>query len=516
MNEQPRYATLRDYLRVVRERKWLILIVTVLFAGAAVGLSLTEKPTYQSEVSLRFVDTASDADLVGATAIPSSTPETLASQSAAAAANPAVLADVKKKLKTKLTVDQLNKKVDAQPEALTNFVVIQAKSGDKHFAAKLANTFALELVDYTTTKVRRRFAVLARASRKSFTAQKGHTTEFSREMFAERVSRIAALARSAQPVVVAKAAEVPKNPTSPRPLRNGVIGGVIGLVLGLLIAFIRDSLDRRLRGSKEIQEELELPLLGHVSAEAMGRAVVSNNGHKVMTEQDLESFRILRTNLEFLDVDNPAKVVVVTSGLPGEGKSTVSTALAATAALAGKRTLLVECDLRRPQIGERFGLPEGPGLSDYLVGRAEPSEVLRKVVLAPPQSSNGNGAEHAAAEGGAPTLVCITAGAASPRPAEMLGSNKFAAFLAEVREAYDFVVLDSSPLLSVSDTLELVPRTDAVILCIRASQTTQEQARAAKAAVDRLPDRPTALVVTGIKPGEAEDFGYYSYAYGRR
>ena len=513
MNDQPRYATLRDYLRVVRGQRWLILIVAVLFAGAAVGLSVTEKPTYQAEVSLRFVDTAADADLVGATAIPSSTPEQLAAQSAAVVTSPAVLHDVKERLKTKLTADELSRQVDAKPEALTNFVVIQAKSGRKRFAARLANTFADEVVGVTTRRVRRRFAVLARAIRRSFAGNRRHTSAFGRETFAERVSRVTALSKSAQPAVIARAAQPPEDPVSPRPVRDGTIGGLIGLLLGLVIAFVRDSLDRRLRGSREIQEQLELPLLGHVSAEAMGRAVVSSNGHKVMTEEDLESFRILRTNLEFLDVDNPARAVLVTSGLPGEGKSTVSTALAATAALAGRRTLLVECDLRRPQIGERFGLGAGPGLSEYLAGRAQPGDVVRKVALAPPASSNGNGATEAA---GAPTLACITAGTAPPRPAEMLASQKFASFLTEVRDAYDFVVLDSSPLLSVSDTLELLPRVDAVILCVRASQTTREQARAAKAAIENLPNRPTALVVTDIKPGEAENYGYYSYAYGRR
>ena len=513
MNEQPRYATLRDYLRVVRKQRWLIILITLVFAGAALALSLGEKPTYTAEVSLRFVDPASDADLVGATSFPTQTADQLAASSAEVITRPGVIADVRKQLKTKLSVDDLQKAVDAQPEALTNFVVIRAKSNNKNFAAALANTFAREVVGVTTKAERKRFLQIAAAMQRAYSAQRRTTNQFSRELFAERVSRVKALGKTAQPAIVARAADVPKNPTSPRPLRNTVLGGLIGLVLGLLVAFIRDSLDRRLRGSREIQEEVGLPLLGHVALDAMGRSVVSNNGHKVMTEADLESFRILRTNLEFLDVDNPAKVVLVTSGLPGEGKSTVSSALATTSALSGRRTLLVECDLRRPQIAERFGLGEGPGLSDYLAGRAEPADVLRKIVLAPPPSRNGNG--DAAPDPSAPTLVCITAGSMPPRPAELLGSKKFAAFLDEVRGAYDFVVLDTSPLLSVSDTLELMPLVDGVILCVRASQTTQEQARAAKAAIDRLPDRPTGLVVTGVRKGDAEDYGYYSYAYGR-
>jgi Mrp family chromosome partitioning ATPase len=520
MNDQPRYATLRDYLRVVRQQRWLILGITLVFAGAALALSLGDKPTYQAEVSLRFVDPASDADLVGATSFPSTTPDALAAASAEVVTRPGVLQDVRRRLKTKLSVDELTKQVDAKPEALTNFVVVRATSNTSRFAAALANAFAGEVVRVTTKAERKRFLELAAAMRKSYSGQRRSTNQFSRELFAERVSRVKALGRTAEPVVVARAAEVPKDPISPKPTRNTILGGIIGLVLGLIIAFVRDSLDRRLRGSREIEEQLELPLLGHVSVDAMGRSLVSNNGHKVMTEADLEVFRIVRTNLEFLDVDNPAQIVLVTSGLPGEGKSTVSSALAATAALSGRRTLLVECDLRRPQIAERFGLGDGPGLSDYLAGRAQPAEVLRKVALGPPPSRNGNGNGNGEGDHGpdpsAPSLVCITAGSMPPRPAELLGSKKFAAFLEEVRGAYDFVVLDSSPLLSVSDTLELMPRVDGVILCVRAAQTTQEQARAAKAAIDRLPDRPTGLVVTGVKKGDAEDYGYYSYAYGRR
>jgi capsular exopolysaccharide synthesis family protein len=196
------------------------------------------------------------------------------------------------------------------------------------------------------------------------------------------------------------------------------------------------------------------------------------------------------------------KTVLVTSALPQEGKSTVATSLASAYVLAGKRTLLVECDLRRPTMAKRLSCEQSPGLSDYLIGQATPTEVVQKVPLVEPQNGTA-----------APTLVAITAGSPTPRPAELLASKRFGAFLDQVREAYDVVVIDSTPLLSVGDSLQLVPRVDGVVLCVRAEQTTREQARAARQALEHFPDRPTGVVVTGVKPGHELDYGYYSYAY---
>jgi Mrp family chromosome partitioning ATPase len=278
------------------------------------------------------------------------------------------------------------------------------------------------------------------------------------------------------------------------------------------VAFVRDSLDVRLRGSREIQAEVKLPLVGHVGNDAMGRAAVSTNGHGKLSAADLEGFRILRKNLEFLDIDSPLRTMAVTSALPEEGKSTVAAALAWAYAQNGKSTLLVECDLRRPALAERLGLNQAPGLSDYLTEQAGPQEVLQSVptASAPGDSKNGNGEAplHTAAE-----LVVITAGTPVPRPSDVLASQRFRDFLAQVRDAYDVVVLDTSPLLSVSDTLELLPQVDGTVLCVRAGQTRREEAKAAKAALDHLPDRPTGLVVTGIKEGEEADYGYYSSAH---
>jgi Mrp family chromosome partitioning ATPase len=255
-----------------------------------------------------------------------------------------------------------------------------------------------------------------------------------------------------------------------------------------------------------------MPLLGYVPEAVLGQSVAAGKtkARGTMSEDDLEGFRVLRTNIEFLDVDHPPKVLLVTSALPEEGKSTLASGLAAAYAVGGKRTLVVECDLRRPTFAARMGINATPGLSDYLVNRAEPREVLQSI--APPAGSS-NGSEPSAVTTAVP-FVAITAGSPAPHPAELLRSQRCRDFLAQVREAYDVVILDTCPLLSVADTLELLPCADAVVVCIRASKTTRDQARAAKGALSHFGSRPAGLVLTGTRVGDDAGYqGYYSYGY---
>jgi capsular exopolysaccharide synthesis family protein len=188
--------------------------------------------------------------------------------------------------------------------------------------------------------------------------------------------------------------------------------------------------------------------------------------------------------------------VAVTSPLAEEGKSTVAGLYAYVNALAGRRTVLIECDLRRPVVAARFGVEEEPGLTDYLLEEAKPREVLRSVRIEGPTAE---------------PLPIIPGGRPAAQPAELLASSRFEEFLAQVATAYELVVLDCPPLLPVGDTLELLPQVEAVLLCIRIGQTTRDQAAAAKKALDHLPPRPTGVVVTGLDPGGEDDYyGYYS------
>jgi capsular exopolysaccharide synthesis family protein len=504
MGEAPRYATLRDYLRVLREQRVLIIVIAAVVAGAALFLAERQDPVYESEASVQFLDTNVDTGFLGATLPAEATPDARAATAAQQVGQPETLARVRKKLKTKEPIGRLRSALTIRTEARTNLVVIQARWGNAGFAADLANAAAQESRRISIDQARERYRTarrLLKASLKRLGTSR--TDKLTQLQYQAQLVKLDTLSRFVSPSKVTGTAVPAAGPVSPRPVRDTLLGLVLGLTLGVLAAFLRDALDRRLRSASEIRDELRMPLLGHIRRDVLARTLVTENGRKRLTEADLEGFRVLRTNLDFLDVDAPVKTVLVTSPLPAEGKSTVATSLASAYVLAGKRTLLVECDLRRPTMAKRLGCEPGPGLSDYLVGQATPSEVVQKVPLtADPENAAG-----------APTLVAITAGSPTPRPAELLASKRFGAFLEQVRDAYDVVVLDATPLLSVGDALQIVPRVDGVVLCVRAEQTTREQARAARQALEHFPDRPIGVVVTGVKPGHELDYGYYSYAY---
>jgi succinoglycan biosynthesis transport protein ExoP len=490
----------------------VIIVVTLIFAAAAYLISARQQTTYSAEASLSLREPTEDFDLLGAPLGLRGDREARAALSARLATGPDVARRVKRALRTDLSVDALRAMVSARPEARTNLVVIQARAGTPPLTARLANAFARQFSIEATEQQRDRLAAAIRSIRERLEVARSLGDPGLPGILRANIARLQALHDFGRPVTVTEVAEVPGKPVSPKPVRNGLLGGLIGLTLGLIAAFARDALDRRLRGVQEIQEQLRLPLLTQVSEEGMGHAGRVTNGRGPLPDQDLEAFRILRANLRFLDRERSLQSIAVTSALAEEGKTTVATSLAWVSAAAGKRTLLVECDLRRPALAERMGLRSTPGLIDYLAGRAEARDILQSIYL-DAEVAAGIGGD-GRARGERRWLHCITAGRVDEHATEILESQGFRDFLREVTDAYDAVVLDTSPLLPVGDTLEVVPSVDAVLICVRSSQTTRDQARAVKAALDHFPSRPTGLVITGVQPGDYERYGYYSHYEG--
>ncbi len=514
MTEAPRYATFRDYLRVAREWRVLVIAVTLLFGGVALVYSLQQTRVYQAEAALEFQDINTDISAFGQSVDNGGqTPDARAAASASTLIRPAVTQRAMALLGRQ---DGLGGSVTARPEARTNLVIVQASAGEPEDAARIANAVARAAISVTEDDVRNTFRQDAQAQRRVLRRladrrKAESTASFQELQLRESIASLEELSRVADPVVLRDTPVVPTSPVSPKPVRTTLLGLLIGLTLGLIAAFVRDSLDRRFRTAHEVTEELHLPLVGFVPEAVLGHSIAPGSTQPAMSPEQLEGFRVLRTNVEFLDVDNTPKVLLVTSALPEEGKSTVSAGLAAAYAVAGKHTLLVESDLRRPSLARRTDLEPGPGLSDYLVGHADPQEVLQQI--APLIASPENGDRPSDSAASAP-VVAIAAGSQTPQPAELLRSKRCQEFFAEVRGVYDVVIIDTCPLLSVVDTLELLPLADAVVLCVRASKTTRDQAQAAKSALAHFPDRPTGVVLTGVRAtDEASYYGYYSYGY---
>jgi receptor protein-tyrosine kinase len=306
---------------------------------------------------------------------------------------------------------------------------------------------------------------------------------------------------------VVSRAGLPSAPSGPHVATNVILGLVVGLLLGLLVTWFLESFDRRLRRPDETSELLGLPVLGAVPAGMLGKSPASGDKQPL----SITAFRMLRTNVRFLakNLEDAPRVVLVTSAIAEEGKTTVAMGLALAGASGGLNTLLIEADVHRPVHADRLGLNASPGLADYLTGGVPPEQILQvhpfvDAAAATPQngaSSNGRSSK----------LTCITAGDTGHFGGEALSSKRFAEMIAEVRQVYDLVVIDSAPLLAVPETSEMVTFVDAMVFCVRLGKTTTEHARAARAALDRLPTRLVGLVLTDL---EADAGGYYGYAYG--
>jgi capsular exopolysaccharide synthesis family protein len=495
VNDGARDQGIKDVLRVMRWHWLLIAVIALLFAGAALGFSLSQEERYRAEASLVFDNPALASDALGVPLASTDTPQARATEGAQRVTGPRVRAAVRRRLKSLDGVD-----VSARTETETNYVVVEVHADSRRRALRALDAF----IDATRVLAKRDFRAhvnrqidaLRLISRRS----KNPLTPVA---LADQQARLVALRNLGSPVRVVRPAKAPAERVEPQPVRNTVLALVVGLVLGIVAAFARASSDRLLRTSDSVAESTALPVLArmrHGTAKRFSLRTASDGS--AASELAIEAGRILRTQLEFLDIDRPASVVLVTSSTTSEGKSTVATALAVASALAGRRTLLLECDLRRPVLAERSGLEPVPGLSDLLVGDADVEDVLRAVEVS--GSARVNGAMPARV-----SLHCVTAGTPSPQPAELLASRRFTERLADLSAAHDLTIIDSPPLLPVSDTLGLVPRADRVVLCARARYTTRDQVHAARDTLARLPSRPAGVVVTGVRRAEEGDYGYY-------
>jgi succinoglycan biosynthesis transport protein ExoP len=505
-------TSLSDYLRVIWRSRWLIVLVTVLCAGVAIAYSVLKTPTYEATAQLTVRDPGQDVGLVGGQGGATQLPLQLASSHAPQVTRSGVLKDVKKQLKLNESLDDIRSLVSVEVDPNSYAVLITAESSDASDAAAIANAFAAADAQLSTQAARARYSDAAdrlgqRIESILKTNPEANTT--TAQIYLNRASALESLAETAEPVRVSAPAQAPSAPSSPNPLRDTAAATLIGLLLGIGIAYARSLFDRRLRDPSDVEELLEYPVLARLRGSVFGHTGSMHDARTAglgpLDPLDGESFRTLRENVRYLAVDHDLRTIVVTSAVPEEGKSSVAACLAMAHAGAGKRTLLVECDLRRRVLAGRFGIAEAPGLSDYLAGHSAPSEILQIVPVPGAESANGSAP---------PSLVAITAGSAPPRPADVLSSERFAGFLEKVARAYDRVIIDCPPLLPVADTLEIVPHVNCLLLCVRLDRTKRDQVQAARDALERLPVRPTGLVLTDFTERDTDYYrGYYYREY---
>ncbi|MBO0980969.1 polysaccharide biosynthesis tyrosine autokinase [Microbacterium sp. SD291] len=297
-------------------------------------------------------------------------------------------------------------------------------------------------------------------------------------------------------IVLGQSASLPQEPTFPDLRSALLVGGVLGVGGGIAFAMIRAVSDRRVRPSDDVEQRLGVPLVG-----TLPKVDELTGDNRLVAADDTgaggrggfavrEALRVLRTNLQFMDVDQPPRIIVVTSALPGEGKSTVAANLALTLAAAGAPVVLVDGDLRRPTVAKTMGLPGGAGVTDVLAGRADIQDVAQR---------------------GPSNLVVLTAGTIPPNPSEILGSERMRQLLADLA-VHATVIVDAPPLLAVTDGAVLTHQADGALLVVSAGKTTYDLVERSLASLEKVRGRVLGVVLNRV-PASGVDSSAYSYEY---
>ncbi|GFM17032.1 hypothetical protein PO1_contig-013-6 [Mycobacterium sp. PO1] len=293
-------------------------------------------------------------------------------------------------------------------------------------------------------------------------------------------------------VVVEQRASIPSHPVVPKTTRNIAIGLVLGLVAGVGLALLRDLLDNTVKRRETLEEITASAVVGTIPLDKERRKQAA-----IAYESDnsgiAEAFRKLRTNLQFLAVDNPPRVIVVTSSVPSEGKSTTAINIALALAEAEHRVVLVDGDLRRPMLHKYLDLIGSVGFSTVLSGRVTLDEALQKTRF--------------------PGLTVLTSGAIPPNPSELLGSQSARNLLSDLRGRFDYVVVDSTPLLAVTDAAIVAAGSDGVLIMARYGQTKRDQLAHAVRSLESVGAPLLGAVFTMMPTRGSASYSYYGYSY---
>lgn len=287
---------------------------------------------------------------------------------------------------------------------------------------------------------------------------------------------------------IIKPAKAPTAPSAPNTRLNLVVGTLIGLILGVGLSLARSTLDSRIRGEADLRRVTDSPLLGGIAydQDAVRHPLLTQTAAQ---SPRAESYRRLRTNLQFANVSTHAKSVLVTSSLPGEGKSTTATNLAISLAQTGQNVCLIDADLRRPMIGEYLGLERHAGLTTALVGDADVNDLLQ--------------------QWGDQRLYVLTSGTVPPNPSELLGSDTMRQLLHRLESAFDIIIIDAPPLLPVTDAAVLSQHVGGVLVVVGSQILRLHDLQKALGALSLVGSNILGVVLNRV-PGKGPD----SYAYG--
>lgn len=444
-----------DYLRVLRRSWVLIAASTILGVFVAGALSLAVKPIYsaQTQLFVAIQNSGSALELQQGNTFSQARVQSYVET----ARTPIVLQPVIDKLGLDLSTAQLVEKVETSADLNTVIISITAQDTSPTQAAAIAQEIGSSLIE-------------AIASLESPTENGTSPVKLS----------------------VVTPAIAPVAPSSPNTRMNLLIGILGGAAIGVSLAVLRTALDTKIRGESDLLRVTGAPILGGISfdADATKKPLLTQAAPQ---SPRAESFRQIRTNLQFAHVSHESKAVLVTSSLPGEGKTTTATNLAIAMAQSGLSVVLVDADLRRPRVDDYLGLDRNAGLTTALVGTADVNDLLQPW--------------------GDENLYVLTSGIIPPNPSELLGSEAMRQLIHRLEHAFEAVIIDAPPLLPVTDAAVLAQQVGGVVLVVGTSKVRAPDLRKSLAALEMVQADLLGLVLN-LLPSRGPDAyaqSYYTY-----
>ncbi|MHA7289660.1 tyrosine-protein kinase domain-containing protein [Arthrobacter sp. MDT3-24] len=445
---------LGDYLRILR-RNWMVIVAAML-AGVLVsaGASALVQPTYTASTQL-FVaiqNSGSAQELQQGNTFSQARVQSYVKT----VTTPVVLQPAIDSLGLEITAEELAQQVTATSDLNTVLINISVDDASPVQAAALAKAIASSLIAAIETLER---------------PKNGGSSPVN--------------------MSVVTPAEAPKYPSAPNTRLNVLLGLLIGIAIGTTSAILRTTLDNRLRGEADLRRVTPAPLLGGIAfdQDASRKPLLTQAAPQ---SPRAESFRQLRTNLQFANISGRAKSVLVTSSLPGEGKSTTATNLAIALAQAGQTVCLVDADLRRPMVNEYLGLDRNAGLTSALLGLAEVNDLLQLW--------------------GDDSLYVLTSGQIPPNPSELLGSQEMQQLIVGLEQVFDTIIIDAPPLLPVTDAAVLAQHVGGVVVVVGSQKLKVQDLEKSLNALDMVGANLLGVVMNRlpVKGPDSYSYTYYS------
>ena len=528
---EPEGMTLRDYLAVIWRRKWVIALVVVVATASAWYFSSRQEKQYSTSGTMfykqqidlanpltgGYTDTmginremATIADLMAGPELTEMAAETLTKKGVDTSAGFTITA-----------AQQESATGSTTTESGSNVVVVTGDSPDPKLATSAVNAYMAAFVDWDAKQWRDQTEKALSVIQAQLAEYRGEGAKLTSDyvLLKQRYQDLLILAKTTNGSYrILSPASVPQEPYAPNPMRSAILGFGVGLFAGIGLAFLLEQFDTRIRRPDQIAQFLRLPILGRVPR--ITRRELGENALVTLRRPEghiAEAFRMVRTNLDFMAVDGDIKSVVVSSCMKGEGKSVAVANLAVSMALAGKKIIVVDADLRRPRMHKYFNLPNDKGVSTVATGQHSLAESIHAVAVEPPvdPKSPADFAEWAKGTDALSKLYVLPCGPLPPNPGEIVTGRRFTAVIEELSREADMVLVDSPAMLAVGDTSAIASKVDGLVFLVDMESVKRPQLISAAEQLYRLPVRLLGTVVR-VRHKRSERYSYHSpyYYYG--